>query len=201
MKKLFILALLPLVVEAAPVKKSETKPAPVEVAPPVEPKPRKPGFWERAWGSAKKTGSGVGRVVTRPFRGGSKEQQATKNWRDLALTLSFEPAQVKLPETKAVKVIFAVANRGEHAVQLNFPTTQRIEVLLRGDDGKVLSKWSEDQKVEQEQGFLVINPEERLEYSANVSTREMSAGQTYTIEAYFPNYEQLRTSQVLSPVK
>lgn len=200
MKKLFVLALLPLIGEAAPAAKP--KPAPVEAPAPAAEKPHKPGFWERAWGSAKKTGAGVGRVVTRPFRGGGQDkQEEAKGWKNLALTLKFEPTQVKLAETKAVKVSLAVVNQGELAVQLDFPTTQRIEVLLKNDSGKVLSKWSEDQKVEDEQGFLVINPEERLEYSANVSTREMNAGQTYLVEAYFPNFEQLRASATISPVK
>jgi hypothetical protein len=203
MKKLFILALLlPLVVDAAPAK----KPAPVavEVPPPAPVRERKPGFWERAWNSTVNGTQAVGRTVTRPFRGDSDKEKVGESkvgWRNLAMTLTLEPAQVKLPETKAVRVAVAVVNKGQTAVQLNFPTTQRIEVLLKTDDGKVLSKWSEDQKVDQEQGFLVINPEERLEYSANISTREMSAGRSYIIDAYFPNLDELRASKALMPVK
>lgn len=196
MKKLLILALLPLAAVAA----DKPKPAPVEAAQPDVEKPRKPGFWERAWGSAKKTGEGVGHFVTKPFGGGKNDEKA-KNWRGIAVSLNFEPAEVKLSSTKAVKVLFAAKNEGEHAVQLDFPTTQRIEVILKTQEGKLLAKWSEDQKVEPEQGFLVINPDERLEYSATISTRDMQAGQTYVVEAYFPSYPQLKSEKAISPAK
>lgn len=108
---------------------------------------------------------------------------------------------MKIGETRAVKVTVTVVNTGRNAAQLEFPTTQRIEVLVKSDGGKVLSRASDDQRVDKEQGFLVINPEERLEYSATVSTRSMSAGSTYVIEAFFPAYEQLRASRTVSPVK
>jgi hypothetical protein len=202
MKKLFILALLPVLAVAAPAKKkAETKPAVVEAPTPPPERPRKPGFWERAWTSTIKGTAAVGRKVIHPFGGGKgKSAEAQVGWRNLAMTLTIEPAQVKLPDTRAFKVALAVVNKGTTAVQLDFPTTQRIEVLLRTEDGNVLSKWSEDQKVEAEQGFLVINPDERLEYSANVSTREMKGGKTYVIEAYFPNFPALRASKTLMPV-
>jgi hypothetical protein len=208
MKKLFVvLAFITCGAEfhAAPAKpKTEAAPAaaPATVAPAPE-KPRKPGFWERAWDSTKKSTRTVGRVVTRPFGGSKKEKgdESQVGWRNLAMTLTLDPTSVKLPETKAIKVTFAVVNKGTDAVQLEFPSTQRIEVLLKNDSGKVLSKWSDDQKVEPEEGFLVINPEERLEYTANVSTREMAAGNTYIVEAYFPNFDQLRASQMISPTK
>jgi hypothetical protein len=203
MKKLFILALLPLLANAAPVKKPEPKPAEVAAPAPAPVREPKPGFWERAWNSTKKSTSAMGRTMTRPFRGGAKEKGSDSKigWRNLAMTLTLDPPQVKLPDTRAVRVSLAVINKGKNAVQLDFPTTQRIEVLLKTEDGKVLSKWSEDQKVEAEQGFLVINPEERLEYSANVSTREMSPGRAYIIEAYFPNFDELRASKTMMPVK
>ncbi len=202
MKKLFILVLLPLMALAAPAKKKKAEPAPavVEAPTPEPPKERKPGFWERAWTSTKKGTSAVGRAVTKPFDGSKDKGPDSKiGWRNLAMTLTVEPSHVKLPETRAVKVALIVINKGKNAVQLDFPTTQRIEVLLKKESGEVLSKWSEDQKVDPEQGFLVINPEERLEYSANVSTREMKAGNSYTVEAYFPNFPDLRGSKTITP--
>jgi len=200
MKKLFILALFPLMAHAAPAKKkAEPTPAVIEEPAPAPPKERKPGFWERAWTSTKKSTAAVGRTVARPF-GGSKEKGDSKvGWRNLELTLTLDPEHVKLSNTRALKVGLAVVNRGKTAVQLDFPTTQRIEVLLRKDTSEILSKWSEDQKVEPEQGFLVINPEERLEYSATISTREMKAGQNYFVEAYFPNFPELRGSKTVTP--
>jgi hypothetical protein len=201
MKKLFILAALSLTVAAiaAPAKPAKA-PQPQAIEPATAtPRPRKPGFWERAWDSSKKGTQRVGRTLTRPFRKGEDKPGEVTGWRNLAMAVTLDPAVVKLADTRAIRVGVSVTNKGENAVQLDFPTTQRIEVLLKTEDGKVVSKWSEDQKVDQEQGFLVINPGERLEYTANISTREMSGGRTYIIEAYFPDFEQLRTSMMVAP--
>lgn len=209
MKKLFILALAVVASDlgAAPAEKkkrpaAETT-APAAVAPaPVKERAPTPGFWERAWGSTKKTTAKVGRVVTRPFGGKKDKEEGPKTgWKNLSVTLTTDPVAVKLPEAKSLQVNVIVANQGKELVQLDFPTTQRIEVLLKTEGDKVLSKWSEDQKVDEEQGFLVVNPDERLQYTANISTREMSAGTSYVIEAYFPTYPQLRASTTVTPTK
>ena len=46
-----------------------------------------------------------------------------------------------------------------------------------------------------------MNPGERLEYTVPVSTRELAAGETYTIEGFFPNYEQLKATKTITPEK
>jgi hypothetical protein len=201
MKKLFILAVLPLTVAAiAAPAKPEKAPEPQAIqSEPAPPRPHKPGFWERAWDSSKKGSQRIGRTISRPFRRSSDKPGEVVGWRNLVMNLTLDPEAVKLADTRAIRVGVSLINKGENAVQLDFPTTQRIEILLKKEDGNVLSKWSEDQKVEKEQGFLVINPEERLEYTANISTREMKGGSTYIIEAYFPDFEQLRISRPVSP--
>jgi hypothetical protein len=201
MKKLFILAGITLAAAAiaAPAKPAKP-PQPQAIQPePSQPRPRKPGFWERAWDSSVKGTQRVGRTITRPFRRGDDKPGEVVGWRNLVMGISLDPESVKLADTRAIRVGVSVVNKGEAGVQLDFPTTQRIEILLKSEDGKVISKWSEDQKVEKEQGFLVINPEERLEYTANISTREMKGGSTYIIDAYFPDFEQLRTTRMVSP--
>ena len=201
MKKLFILAALSLAATAiAAPAKSEKAPQPQAIQPaPSQPRSHKPGFWERAWDSSIKGTQRVGRTITRPFRRSDEKPGELLGWRNLAMSMTMDPDSVKLADTRAIRVGVSVINKGEAAVQLDFPTTQRIELLLKSEDGKVISKWSEDQKVEKEQGFLVINPGERLEYTANISTREMKGGSTYIIEAYFPDFEQLRTTRMVSP--
>ena len=47
------------------------------------------------------------------------------------MNLTLEPEAVKLADTRAVRVGVSVINKGENAVQLDFPTTQRIEILLK----------------------------------------------------------------------
>lgn len=188
------------------------KPAPAASKPAAEAAgPATPGFWERAWTSTKKgtksivdgtkrVGSKTADVVTSPFSGDKKPGE-TKPWRSLAMSMSTAPEHVKLSEDRSVKVTVTVVNTGKFAAQLDFPTTQRIEVVVKSEGGKEISKWSDDQRVDKEQGFLVINPDERLEYTATISTRNMAAGHSYVIEAFFPSFDQLRTRRVVSPVK
>jgi uncharacterized protein YndB with AHSA1/START domain len=138
------------------------------------------------------------------FRGGSKdaeEKSAKATWKRLVLTMSIAPTPVKLSDVRTMKVTLQVVNKGKRFVQLEFPTTQRIEVLLRRADGKLVEQWSEDQAFANEPTIVAVNPRERLEYTVNVSTRDMTAGETYVVEGFFPNYEQLRASATIVPEK
>jgi Intracellular proteinase inhibitor len=133
------------------------------------------------------------------FRGSSEPRAA--NWKRLSLTMRVQPLPVKLSETRQLKVSLQLANRSKRLIQLEFPTTQRIEVLVRNADGKMVEQWSEDQSFAPEPTIVAINPNERLEYIVSVSTRDMVAGQPYMIEGFFPNYEQLKVSQTIVPEK
>ena len=42
---------------------------------------------------------------------------------------------------------------------------------------------------------------ERLEYSANISTRDFAAGHEYIVEGFFPNYESLRATVKVTPTR
>lgn len=172
-----------------------------------------PGFWERAWSGTKKGASSVwdstkqvGRkttdIVKSPFnRSGKKSSDEKIGWRQLAMSMTLEPTVVKLSDTRAVRVTVQVVNNSKQATQLEFPSSQRIEVTVKSEAGKVISRASDDERLDKEQGFLVINPQERLEYTATVPTRDMIAGQAYIIEAFFPSFDQLRTSRALIPTK
>ncbi len=125
-----------------------------------------------------------------------KDAQVGKAWKQLVPTMLIEP----MPEVRTVKVTLQLANRGKKLTQLEFPTTQRIEVLVKDSTGKRLEQWSEDQAFQNEPTLVTINPAERLEYTANVATRDFKAGQTYTIEGFFPNFDQLRASKQITPL-
>ena len=158
-----------------------------EEAPPAPPKP---GLMHR---------------LLHPFGGGSSAAPAPKakdtNFKGLEISLILEPAAPKLSETREIKVTIALANKGKKLAQLDFPTTQRIEVLVKNKAGKRVVQWSEDQAFTNDPTLVAINPRERLEYSANIPTRDLVAGETYTIEAFFPNFDQLRKTQTITPEK
>lgn len=92
-----------------------------------------------------------------------------------------------------------VINKAAQSLQFNFPTSQHIEVLVKTEDGKIIQRWSDDQRIERESSFVVINPNERLEYSATVSTRNMVAGKTYILEATVPGYDAIFARKVVVP--
>jgi hypothetical protein len=135
-------------------------------------------------------------VVAPPPKGA----QVGKEWKNLVPTIAVEPIPLQLSEVRSMKVTLQLANRGKKLAQLEFPTTQRIEVLVKDASGKLIEHWSEDQAFQNEPTLVAINPSERPEYTATVATRELHAGQVYTVEGFFPNYDQLRAVKQITPL-
>ncbi|MEA3207564.1 MAG: Intracellular proteinase inhibitor [Chthoniobacter sp.] len=129
-----------------------------------------------------------------------KAPEPGKSWRQLVPSVVLEPTPLKLSEVRSFKVMLHLKNAGKKLAQLEFPTSQRIEVLIKDETGKLLEQWSEDQAFENEPTQVTINPGERLEYTATVSTRDLKAGKNYTVEGFFPNFEQLRATKQLTPL-
>ena len=129
-----------------------------------------------------------------PFGGGKDKEPKTRstNFRQLEMSLKIEPNPVRLSENRQIKVTLTLVNRGSKLAQLEFPRSQRVEVLLKSKSGLTVEQWSQDQAFSNEPTMVAINPKERLEYSVSVSTRDMVAGETYTVEGFFPNFDALR---------
>jgi len=124
-----------------------------------------------------------------------KDPNATATgFKGLDITLQANPAQVTVGETKQIKATVTLTNRSKKIAQLEFPTSQRIEVLVKSKDGKTIEQWSQDQAFNNEPTMVTINPRERLEYTVNVATRDMTPGETYHVEGFFPNFDALRKS-------
>jgi len=128
-----------------------------------------------------------------------KNAQVGKEWKQLVPTIAVDPTPLALSEVRTMKVTLTLANHGKKLAQLEFPTTQRIEVPMKDAQGNRVEQWSEDQAFQNEPTLVAINPNERLEYTATVATRDLKAGQAYTIEGFFPNYDQLRASKTITP--
>ncbi len=71
-----------------------------------------------------------------------------------------------------------LTNRGDRAVELSFPSEQRIEILLRDSTGRIVTRWSENRAFAEQVGTLLINPGEHVEYSETIATRELVPGQS-----------------------
>jgi hypothetical protein len=124
------------------------------------------------------------------------------NWHHIVLAMTVTPQPLKLSETHQVQVTLRLENKSKKFVQLEFPTSQRIEVVVKNKtSGKLVEHWSEDQAFSNDPGVVSINPGERVEYTATVSTRDLAAGETYTIEGFFPSYEALHSAVTVVPEK
>lgn len=197
--------------KAAPV----ASPAPA-VMPTPAPTP-KPGLTARVWQSVKdspaktanalaKAGSATseavgdaaratGRIITKPFSGMGKKSEpeiARATWKRMEMRMETAPLPLKLSEARKLQVTLRLTNNDKKLVRLDFPTTQRMEVEVSNPDGKVIERWSEDQRFDNDPSLVTVNSGERLEYIATVSTRDFVAGKTYRVEAWLPRYPELR---------
>ena len=174
---------------------------------------RKPGFLERAWTS---TQTGSGRIWKSTKTGASEGWQSTKDlvaspfskkkpasaltsFRQLETAIQLKPDAVRLSTTRAIEATVLITNKAAKSVQLTFPTSQHIEIVVKTEDGKVVQRWSEDQRIEREPSFVVVNPGERLEYVTTISTRSMAEGKTYIIEASVPGYDAIFARKIVVP--
>ena len=117
------------------------------------------------------------------------------------VTLAVSPLPIQLSENREVKVSVSLINHTKKYVDLNFPNSQRIEILIRDATGKVVTTWSEDQSFTNDPASVTVDPGERLQYDELLATREMNPGQPYTIEASFPSYPDLKSALKVIPEK
>ena len=111
--------------------------------------------------------------------------------RGLALAVELPSEPVKLSEMRQLPVHVLLTNRGDKAVELHFPTEQRIEILLHDSTGRIVTRWSDNRAFAEQAGNLLINPGEHVEYSETIATRELESGKVFTVEVTVPAYPEL----------
>jgi hypothetical protein len=114
----------------------------------------------------------------------------------IELRLEVNPQVVRLADTRTIEARLVLINRARNTVSLYFNNSRRYDFILRDATGKKLVQWSDDQPVSQDLSTVIINPDERAEFTGTVSTRDMAAGRTYTLEGLIVGYDKLR--QVVS---
>jgi Intracellular proteinase inhibitor len=155
-----------------------------------------PGLLGRMWGSTRKLNPFDRELKPREL----KERKPLK-LKSLVAHVSVDPSAPKLGEQRQMAVTLRLTNKGKRLAQLEFSTTQRVEGVIRDRLGNVIERWSDDQRFERESGVVSINPGERVEYTLNLATREMSAGETYSAEALVVGYESLHGSASVTPLR
>jgi len=117
----------------------------------------------------------------------------------LEMRVKVNPEVIRLSEARSLEVHLQLINRTKKPVNLIFNDSRKYDFVLRDLNGKKLAQWSDDQPVNQTAGYVIINPGERAEFVGNVSTRDMVAGRTYTLEALVVGYENMRQTIQLTP--
>jgi hypothetical protein len=154
-----------------------------------------PGLLTRVWETTERLNPLKGELKPREMK-----VRGELNLKVLETSFSVDPVAPKLSEQRQITATLRLANKSKKLAQLDFPTSQRIEAVIKDQAGRILERWSDDQRFIDEPGLVAINPGERLEYSISLATREMKGGETYTVEAWFPKFETLRGSAAVSPI-
>lgn len=115
--------------------------------------------------------------------------------RGLQLVVELPTEPIKLAEMRQLPVTVHLENRGDRAVELSFPTDQRIEILLHDAAGRVVTRWSDNRAFQATPATILVNPNEHLEYSETIATRELSPGRVFAVEVLVPAYPELDTKR------
>ena len=78
--------------------------------------------------------------------------------------LQVDPDKFSLQDRREVNVTYSIRNNTKNMTRLEYPTSQRIEILTYDSKGAVIDRWSDDHAFQPEEGIVVINPKERIEY-------------------------------------
>jgi hypothetical protein len=87
-----------------------------------------------------------------------------------------------LADRREISATLTVKNQSNKLIALDFDTDQRFDFVIKDASGRELERWSNDRNFAQQQGVVMVNPQERITYTATLSTRDMEAGQTYFLE-------------------
>jgi hypothetical protein len=114
-------------------------------------------------------------------------------------TLKVEPTEFSLAERRELDTTYTVRNNAKKLLRLDFNTTQRIDILTFDPSGKIIEKWSEDRLFMLQEGVVIVNPKERIEYSEKVATRDMKPQEPYTIKAEIVGYPDYSAEAPVTP--
>lgn len=113
--------------------------------------------------------------------------------------MEVEPSAFPLQDRRELSVTYQIFNNSKKIMRLNYPTSQRIDIFTYDAQGAVIDKWSDDRSFTPDEGIVVINPKERIEYQEKIPTREMKAGQNYRVDAFATTDEKFLTQKTISP--
>jgi hypothetical protein len=115
--------------------------------------------------------------------------------------LEVTPAQLTLKRIRdpqpsdEITVKFTLVNGSDKGSTLYFPTSQRMDAVIRDAEGKTIYTWSEDFEFATESGYSYVNAGERLNYQLKIPFQalrgKLPQGQA-TITASLVNYPEVK---------
>jgi hypothetical protein len=153
--------------------------------------------WVPFVGKSKKVNTGA--AVAKPRKSDPFGPITGPVYYGVEMRLKIVPEFVRLSDTRALEAHLLLINRSRKSVNFIFNDSRKYDFILRDTNGKKLVQWSDDQPVTQSPGYVIINPAERAEFVGNVSTRDMSAGQAYILEAIVVGYDKMRVTLQVNP--
>ncbi len=114
-------------------------------------------------------------------------------------TVRVEPLDFSLAERREVDVTYAIKNNTRRIMRIDYPTTQRIEIITSDTNGQVVDRWSDDRAFAGQEGIVFVNPGERIEYSEKLPTRDLKAGEMYIVTGDAAANEGFTATQRITP--
>lgn len=115
--------------------------------------------------------------------------------------LEINPSQLTLQRIRdpqpsdEITIKFTLVNASDKGSTLYFPTSQRLDAVIRDAEGKIIYTWSEDFEFANEPGYSYVNAGERLNYQLKIPFQALRGkipqGQS-TITASLVNYPQMK---------
>ncbi|TSA31473.1 MAG: hypothetical protein D4R65_11090 [Verrucomicrobiaceae bacterium] len=113
--------------------------------------------------------------------------------------LKVDPSTFPLQDRHELNVTYSIRNNTKKMTRLEYPTTQHMDIVTTDSKGAVVDRWSDDRSFQPEEGIVVINPKERIEYQEKIPTREMKAKETYKVQAFTTSQEKFTTEKTVNP--
>lgn len=113
--------------------------------------------------------------------------------------LDVEPSEFSLQDRRELAATYTIKNNTKTMTRLEYPTSQRMDMITYAPDGTVLDRWSDDRAFQPEEGIVIINPKERIEYQEKIPTRDMKAGESYRVEAVSTSQEKFAAEKSVTP--
>jgi hypothetical protein len=113
--------------------------------------------------------------------------------------LTIDPPGFSLADRREIEGVYTLRNNTGKLIRLDYETSQRIDIVTKDENGNVIDRWSDDRAFKPQDGVVILNPKERIEYREKIPTRDMKAGQPYTIQADVVGYPEYTATKPVTP--